>query len=200
MTKCLIDSYQITSNQKFLNIAENIAEFMIKNLWDQNGGFYDKTKKDDEFGALKKLDKPLIENSIVADTFLRLYHLTDKSAYLEKAKKTLDYFSMKYQRYGISAANYGLAIELYLHPMKINIIGSKKDDITHQFLIESLKTYNPLKVLEIVDPETNTERLESLRYPKTKKPITYVCYEGNCKSIKNPEQIKNIVGGKMNGP
>ncbi|MEJ2240620.1 MAG: DUF255 domain-containing protein, partial [Candidatus Bathyarchaeota archaeon] len=42
MTKCLIDSYQITSNQKFLDIAENIAEFMIKNLWNKNGGFYDK--------------------------------------------------------------------------------------------------------------------------------------------------------------
>ncbi len=199
MTKCLIDCYQITSNQKFLNVAENIAEFMIKNLWDENGGFYDKTKKDNAFGALKNLDKPLIENSIVAESFLRLYHLTENSTYLEKAKKTLNYFATNYNRYGITGATYGLAIELYLHPMKIHIIGSKKDDITHQFLIESLKTYNPLKVLEIVDPEINTKRLDSLRYPKTEKPIAYVCYEGKCKSIKNPEKIKNIVGGKTNG-
>ena len=196
MAKCLIDSYQITSNQKFLKIAENIAEFMIKNLWDRNGGFYDRIKKDNEFGALKNLDKPLGENSVAADMFLRLYHLTGKSTYLERAKKTLNYFASNYQRYGINAASYGLTIELYLHPMKIHIIGSKKDEKTRQFLTESLKTYNPLKVLEIVDPEINTKRLDSLGYPKTKKPITYVCYEGTCKSIKNPEKIKIIIGRK----
>lgn len=199
MTKCLIDSYQITSNQKFLDIAENIAEFMIKNLWDKNGGFYDKTKKINEIGALKQLDKPLGENSVAADMFLRLYHLTDKSKYLEKAKKTLNYFATNYKRYGITAASYGLAVELYMNPMKINIIGSKEDEITHQFQTECLKTYNPLKVLEIVDPEKNSERLELLGYPETERPITYVCYEKTCKSIKNPEKISSIVGGKKDG-
>ena len=199
ITKCLIDSYQITSNQKFLDIAENIAEFMIKNLWDKNGGFYDKTKKINEIGALKQLDKPLGENSVAADTFLRLYHLTDKSTYLEKAKKTLNYFATNYKRYGITAASYGLAVELYMNPMKINIIGSKEDEKTHQFLTECLKTYNPLKVLEIVDPEKNSERLELLGYPETERPITYVCYEKTCKSIKNPEKISSIIGGKTDG-
>lgn len=196
MTKCLIDIYQITSNQEFLEIAEDFAGFMIKNLWDENGGFFDKTKKINEFGALKHLDKPLGENSVAAITFLRLYHLTGKPIYLQKAKKTLNYFATNYQRYGINAASYGLAVELYLHPMKINIIGSKKDEITRKFLTESLKTYNPLKVVEIVDPDINVKRFDSLGYPKTNKPTIYICYEGTCKAIKNPEKIKIIIGGK----
>ncbi|MEJ2272414.1 MAG: glycoside hydrolase family 76 protein, partial [Candidatus Bathyarchaeota archaeon] len=189
MTKCLIDIYQITSNQKFLDIAEKFAEFMIKNLWDETGGFFDKTKETNDFGALKHLDKPLGENSIAAEAFLKLHHLTNKTIYFEKAKKTLNYFGTIYQRYGIMAASYGLTMELYLHPMKIHIIGSKKDEMTQQFLTESLKTYNPLKVIEIIDPDKNSKRLETLGYPKTEEPTTYVCYEGTCKSIKTPIKI-----------
>lgn len=59
-----------------------------------------------------------------------------------------------------------------MNPMKIHIIGSKKDEMTRQFLTECIKTYNPLMVLEIIDLEKNSERLELLGYPETEGPIT----------------------------
>ncbi len=197
MMKCLIDSYQTTADRKFLTKAGSLAEFMLNNLWSDTGGFYDKPKESRALGALKLLDKPLNENSIATSAFLKLHHYTDNQRYLKAAKKTLEYFSSDIQRYGIMGAVYGLAVELYLHPMQIHIVGSLKDNNTHRFLQESLTTYNPLKVVEVIDPAADAERLKTLGYPVADPPTAYVCFEGTCNSVENPEKIgKTIVWRK----
>lgn len=181
--KCLIDTYQSTSNRNFLNYGESIAKFMLNNLWDDAGGFYDRPKNAESLGALKTLDKPLDENSVAADAFLRLYYLTAKEKYLEPARRTLEHFASTYQRYGILAAAYGLAVELYLRPVQIHIVGPKKASATLRLLNESLRVYNPLKVIEILDPATDAARLTNLKYPATKTPRAYVCFEGTCTPV-----------------
>jgi uncharacterized protein YyaL (SSP411 family) len=196
MMACLIDSYKITSDRKFLDRAERVAEFMLDKLWSSTGGFYDKPKETGAFGALELLDKPLNENSVAADAFLRLHHYTGKQEHLETAKKTLECFASGYQRYGIMGAVYGLAVELYLYPMQIHIVGSLKDDVTRRFLMESLRAYNPLKVVEVIDPTSDTERLKNLGFPFTEKPTAYVCFEGTCNSVEDPEEIAKTMWRK----
>jgi uncharacterized protein YyaL (SSP411 family) len=193
MIKCLIDSYQVSSDRKFLDNAESLALFMLDNLWDDAGGFYDKPKDVGAFGALKLLDKPLEENSVAADTFLRLHHLTGKQEYLEISKKTLEFFASDYQRYGIMGAVYGLAVELFLRPVQIHVIGSLKDGVTRRFRSDSLKAYNPLKVVETLDPVLDHDRLNALGYPVTETPTAYVCFEGTCKTVKDPKNIAKSI-------
>jgi uncharacterized protein YyaL (SSP411 family) len=195
MMKCLVDSYQVTSERKFLDHAESLANYILCKLWDDNGGFYDKPEETRAFGALKTLDKPLDENSVAADTFLRLHHLTGKKEYLETARKTLEYFASNYQRYGIMAAVYGLAVEYYLHPMQVHIVGPRDDPVTRRFRSASLRAYNPLKVVEVIDPSVDSERLRQLGYPATEKPTAYVCFKGTCNSVQNPEDIMKKIGG-----
>ncbi len=189
MIRCLIDVYQSTADRKFLKYAESIAHYMLNNLWNDAGGFYDRPKKTGALGALKVSYKPLDENSLAANAFLRLYHLTGREKYLEPARITLEHFASSYQRYGILAAAYGLAVELYLRPVQIHIVGPQKDSVTRRFLNESLKVYNPMKVIEILDPAADTERLTNLKYPVTEKPMAYVCSEGTCILVENPEGI-----------
>ncbi len=195
MVKCLIDGYQVTSDRKFLDYAESLAQFMLDKLWDAAGGFYDKPKETGGFGALKLLDKPLDENSVAADAFLRLHHLTGKQKYLETAKKTLEYFASNYQQYGIMAAVYGLAVELYLLPMQIHIVGSLKDGVTRRFRGESLRAYNPLKIVETLDPVLDRDRLKTLGYPITETSTAYVCFEGKCASVASPKEVAGKIGG-----
>ena len=145
---------------------------------------------------MKLQDKPLEDNSVAADAFLRLYHLTGKQKYLEAAKKTLEYFASDYERYGIIGAVYGLAVELYLHPMQVHIVGSMKDAVTSQFRDESLRTYNPLKVVETLDPVLDRDRLKALGYPATESPTAYVCFEGTCNSVEDPKEIRERLGSK----
>ncbi len=196
MIRCLIDTYQSTSDRKYLSYAEKIAKLMLTNLWNNAGCFYDRPKTTEALGALKILNIPLDENSFAADAFLKLHYLTGKKKYLKTAKRILEYFSSNYQRYGIIAATYGLAAELYLRPMQIHIVGQKKDPLIHIFLDESLKVYNPLKVIEILDPTEDTERLTNLKYPITETPTAYVCFERTCTSVENPEEIAKIIKPK----
>jgi hypothetical protein len=189
MIKCLIDAYQSTADRKFLSSAEIIAQFLLNNLWSNSGGFYDRPKNAKALGSLKALIKPFDENSIAADVFLRLHYLTGKERFLEVAKQTLEYFASIYQRYRLLAATYALAVELYLRPVQLHIVGSSKDPTTRQSLKESLKIYTPLKVIEILDPNRDVKRLAALKYPLDKTPMAYVCFAGTCSSMENPKNI-----------
>ena len=201
MLRCLIDCYQVSSDRTFLDNANRLAEFMLSTLWDESGGFYDKPKEAEAFGALSLLDKPIEENSVAADTFLRLHHLTGKQTYFEAAKKTLEYFVSSYQQYGIMGAVYGLAIDMYLHPMEIRIVGSLKIAVTRRFRSEILKAYNPLKVVETLDPSLDSDRLNALGYPIVETPTAYVCFERKCISVEDPKKLAKLleIGGKRDG-
>jgi uncharacterized protein YyaL (SSP411 family) len=193
LLRCLIDCYQLTLERKFLDRAECVACFMLDKLWSETGGFYDKPKDADVFGALKLLDKPLEENSVAVDGLLRLHYLTGKDDYLEAARKTLEFFVSSIEGYGIMGCVYGLAAELYLHPMQVHIVGSRKDYVTRRFLTESLKAYNPLKVVEVIDPNVDTERLREFGYPVADAPTAYVCFGGKCGLVEAPEEMGEAV-------
>ena len=195
MAKCLIDCYQVTSDRKFLGNAESLADFMLTKLGDNDRGFYDKIKEADAFGALKLLDKPFNENSVAAEVFLRLSYLTGKEKYFKVAEKTLEHLAITYQRYGIIASVYGLSVELLLHPMQVHIVGSRKDSMTNKLRVESLKSYNPLKVVETLDPILNSDRLKVLGYPVADVPTAYVCFEGKCTSVENPNELEKKIRG-----
>jgi uncharacterized protein YyaL (SSP411 family) len=203
LLRCLIDCYQLTLERKFLDRAEGVADFMLNKLWSETGGFYDKPKEADVFGALKLLDKPLEENSVAADGLLRLYYLTGKDGYLEASRKTLEFFVSSIEGYGIMGCVYGLAAELYLHPMQVHIVGSRKDYVTRRFLTESLRAYNnPLKVVQVIDPDVDTKRLQGFGYPVSDTPTAYVCFGGKCSLVEEPEKMGKAVksfGGEDDG-
>ena len=195
MVRCLLDCYQVTFDRKFLEKAESVSAFMLDKLWDSNNGaFFDKPEEDDALGALKLLDKPLEENSVAADSFLRLYHLTGNQKYLETAKRTLEFFVDDYQRYGIMGAVYGLAVERFLQPIQIHVVGSRKEKTTDLLLKECLKAYNPLKIIELVEPEQDKDRLKVLGYPVSDVPTAYICGGGDCRSVDDPEKVAEIIG------
>ncbi|MFZ7136966.1 MAG: thioredoxin domain-containing protein [archaeon] len=189
MLQCLIDCYQVTSEKKYLDYAQKLAQFMFNKLWDSTGGFLDKPEDTNAFGALKKSDKPLEENSITAQAFLKLYHITGNSTYLEKAKKTLEYFVSSAKRYGIMASSYGIAAELYLRPVQVHIIGNSKDSATLDLKDQGLKTYNAVKTVETIDPILDEQRLKALGYPAPKEPTAYVCSEGKCTSTTKANEV-----------
>ncbi len=194
MVRCLTDAYQFTSETRFLIYAATITDFMIKNLWDNAGGFYDRLKDPRALGALKTLSKPFDENSIASYALLQLYHLTGKEIYLEFARRNLECHFQNYKQYGITAAPYGLTVEFYLHPVRIHIVGSPEDPLTCQFREESLRAYNPLKVTQVLDPAVDIERLKEWNYPNDGTPKAYVCQKGTCKLVEDPQDIhKKII-------
>ncbi|MFA5364516.1 MAG: DUF255 domain-containing protein [Candidatus Bathyarchaeia archaeon] len=196
MVKCLTDCYQVSMEKKFLDKALTIAQFMLDRLWDADeGGFFDKPVDGDALGALKLLDKPLEENSAAVEAMLRLHHFTGEQHFLDTAKRVLDFFAVNVQRYGVMGAVYGLAVEMYLRPLVVHVVGSKKDETTKQFVVKCLKTYYPLKVVQVLDPNQDKVRLAALGYPAGDVPLAYVCFGGTCNTVNDPNKVADYIKG-----
>jgi len=121
---CLIDVYLAAQNKEYLEKANEIAEFILKNFYDNKYyGFFDKTLKEEDFGALKHRDKQFLENSFCAIVFLRLHFLTKNESYRNAAEKTLLHFADSYLNYGYFAAMYAIAVDMLLNQTK-NLINT----------------------------------------------------------------------------
>ena len=122
---CMIDAYFITQNKKYLETVENerfsreikeIAEFILKNFYDEkNYGFFDRILKEEDLGTLKHRNKLFLENSFCAVVFLRLYYLIKEDRYKQAAEKALLYFADSYLNFGYFAAVYATAIDMLLN-------------------------------------------------------------------------------------
>ena len=110
---CLIDAHLATQNNKYLEKANEIAGFILRNLYDKKShGFFDRILKEEDFGILRHRDKQFLENSFCAIVFLRLHFLTKSEDYKQAAENTLLNFANSYLNYGYFAAAYAIAIDM----------------------------------------------------------------------------------------
>jgi hypothetical protein len=83
--------------------------------------------------------------------------------------------------------------------MQIHVIGSKESGLTKCLLEQCLKAYYPIKVVEVVDPDQNMQRLKKLGYHATGVPRAYVCFGGSCSLVEDPNKIGEHIRGKTDG-
>lgn len=85
--------YEVLGDEKFLSVAEKIAQYTLKNLYDWNsGGFFERNSPDTNLyapGENIDLSKPTEENGIIAYALLKLYKQTGDIEYLNAGIKTL---------------------------------------------------------------------------------------------------------------
>src|SRR5437016_11360929 len=90
MLHSLLDAYEYSSKRAYLEKAITIADDSIEKLDDKtSGGFYDIPIEDSNLGELKIRDKPIDENSIMANGLLRLSWLLERTDYAAIAGKAL---------------------------------------------------------------------------------------------------------------
>lgn len=120
----LIDAYFATQNQEYLDKIKGIAEFVLKNFYDnKNHGFFDRISKEGDLGILKHKDKQFLENCFAAVVFLRLNLISKNESYKNAAEKALLYFADSYLNYGYFAAIYAIAVDRLLDGnTKVNLI------------------------------------------------------------------------------
>jgi hypothetical protein len=128
MVIACLDAYEASSDLSYFNFARKIADAMIDRFHDQtSGGFFDiatTTNVDDAelLGALTARRKPLQDsptpagNPAAAIGLLRLHAFTNATKYHDIAEDTLEAFAGIAEHYGLFAATYGIALNMYLHP------------------------------------------------------------------------------------
>jgi uncharacterized protein len=177
----LIDAYEFSGKAGYLEAAIKAADECIENLNDKDQqGFYDIPSSHWNLGELKIRDKPIDENSLVATALLRLFGIIGKEQYATVAGRTLNLFNQDYERYGLAASSYALAVDSYLNgPIGITIVAAPKSKEFMQLKNKAMKIYSARRYISYLSPAKDSKRITALGYDNT-TPAAYICVGKTC--------------------
>jgi uncharacterized protein YyaL (SSP411 family) len=178
----LLDAYEYSGKSVYLEKAIALADDSIEELSDKaSGGFYDIPLDGSTLGELKTRDKPIDENSMMANALLRFSWLLDRTDYATVAGKALRLFNGDYERYGVAGASYAQALDSYINgPIGITIIASLKSKESSAFKAGSLKLYSGRRYVRYLDPTKDSDQINRLGFDGAKAPVAYVCAGKTC--------------------
>lgn len=195
--KTLSYAYECTGKEEFLKTAQDLMKTAAGKLYDsEHGGFFDTVVDPNAPGFLSKPAKPLDENALAARTLIKLFHITGDEIYRKQAEDTLKRFVQIYPQFGFMASDYALAVDAFLNePTLVRIVGSLEKPQTKGLLAEAQRAYEPRKIVQILDPERNSETINELGYPNTGQPTAYICIGKVCTApITEPRQVPLELG------
>jgi uncharacterized protein YyaL (SSP411 family) len=165
----LVALYELTLDPKWLDAAVQIADRMIEQFWDPDGGFYF-TSKDHE--SLLTRTKDFFDNatpagnSVAADVLLRLAAILEREDYRKKAEDIFLTAAGLLKQYASGFGRMLAALDFYIGPSKEIVIAGSPD----AFLEVLRKRYLPRTVVVRQD-----------RPMIDGKPTVYVCENFTCK-------------------
>jgi len=174
-----IAAYEHTADVRWLTLAEKLAAFIARNLVDKYG-LHDRLSQPDDLGELANKQRPLEDNTMAAHLFTSLAILTDNEKYMKTAETILLGLSGAFETYGHLAASYAIAVEHFLHPVKIIIIGKAADDKTKRLWHAALKAVDPCTDVLLLDVEKDKKQIAEAAYPTSRLPVAFLCAGKRC--------------------
>jgi len=194
--KALLDAHEVTGDSECLERALELARFIVERFADrENGGFYDVWDEVQDVGRLKDRQKSIQDNTVCAEVFLRLHHLTREEDYLTIAQATFEAFVSGYPHMGYFAAGYARQVDTLLNPpAEVNIVGDPSSGAELHRAALSLDV--PARVVQLLDPSRDRERLEELSLPAEPAPAAYACAGTMCSPpVTQPDALAEAVRG-----
>jgi uncharacterized protein YyaL (SSP411 family) len=184
----LLDLYEASYEQRYLQMANEVTASMIKIFYDnEKGGFFDISGNDKSLLINSKEDYDGPEpagNSIAILNLLRLAQYTDDKDYYEKAKRSLEFFSGSMSKNPTSLTKMLSALSFYLYkPKQIIITGNTDSPETKALINEVNNQFIPGKILIVaskIDDESLIPYLSGIIVDKN-TPMAYVCENYACK-------------------
>jgi uncharacterized protein YyaL (SSP411 family) len=188
----LLDAYEVIGTERYLSLARKMIDRTLATNWDgEAAGFFDIPQGDGKLAPLGLPQKPIQDsptsaaNSTAMRVLIRLNQITGDESYLTYAEQALKHFGSVCKDYGIFAAAYFHALDVFLNPpAHIVIIGRKDDPRTSALHETALQTYRPDKIVQLYDPEAaNEAKLPSVvssMLASSKVPSAFVCTNFVC--------------------
>ena len=185
-TNALLDLFETNPNKKYLELAIYYADYLLEHFWDENEKNFFFTADNHEQLIIRTkniYDLSLPSgNSVAANTFLRLYHMTQNNRYLDVSVKIMKSLSTMAAENPFGFGQLLIAMYLYLqNPTEITLLNEENHEIytnlTRRFLPESILVTIP-----------NAEYMEDLakyaffagkEYDKTKTTV-FICKNFTC--------------------
>lgn len=182
--KAYSSAYFISGNQKYIDLLLSLLQKSIESLWHhENGGFYDRSHNDKEYGELKRRQKPFILNSKIAELLILCSSITDNNRWRKMADEILDLYAGVYKSHSIFSASYASAFFFTKAPsLQLNIIGKNSSQETTSLLKTAYNFYYPGKCLILLDPERDSKRIKNMGFNSGVIPVVYPCEGRRCYS------------------
>jgi len=205
-----LDAYEVTADLSYFKFACRIADKMLANFHDPDGGFSDTPSGGQILGALEARRKPLQDsptpggNSAAAIALLRLYSYTNDARYHDSAEDTLQAFAGIVEHYGMFASTYAIALDMYLSPhTQVVVAGSGEQ--AERLLAVAVEQFSLNKSVlhlaqgEIVPqmlPPALAETIPNLPEMKQGKTVAVVCSNFTCQPpFLDPAELQRALAG-----
>ena len=112
MASAQIDAYDATGNIVYAMMAQELAHYAIRTMWDEEqGGFFDRSLANDEerIGLMGDRLKPFVANCEAAGVLRRLADVSGEAAFVDRANAALSAIAPQAGDQGPLAAHYLLA-------------------------------------------------------------------------------------------
>ena len=107
-----LDAFEATGNVVYEMMAEELAHYALRTMWDEtSGGFFDRIHDDGDVGLLRQRVKPFVANCQAARMLRRLAATSGESQFAEYAGVTSAAMARVAPAQGPLAAYYLLAVE-----------------------------------------------------------------------------------------
>ncbi|HEY4612177.1 MAG TPA: thioredoxin domain-containing protein, partial [Bacteroidota bacterium] len=188
--QALLDAFEATGSMRFFDEAERLMGTTVELFWDHDAhGFADIPHTTATLGALQVKNKPVQDsptagaNAVAILALLRLYSVTEKTEYRERAEQALRFFSGSVKNQGVFAATYFLALEMFLkQPPHIVVVAPSEDALGNALFQVAVTAYHPTAIVTRIDPEkpgTISRTIKSMLASYT-KPAAFICANFVC--------------------
>ena len=208
-----LNLYQATGDSETLQTAIQVVESIQRLFGASGGGYHDVCDISSNPEPMMRPVKPVLENSLLAEALIRLSCLTGLQDLEQRARDTLSLF------WGVAPGSSYLGPPglrrmeedeevLYLPaapvwakawdmlqrgPVHFVLVGSSSDRRTRPLLKSALRVYAPHKVVQVLDPQNDKDRVEDLGFPVDGPPALYVCMSGMCMApVYTPAQVRSL--------
>jgi uncharacterized protein YyaL (SSP411 family) len=181
--------YEATFESRWIGDALQLADVMIDQFWDADGGGFFYTGRDHERLIARGKDphdNALPSGNAVAVTaLLRLVKLTGRSDLQERAETTLRLYAQLLQAHPFAAGQMLLALDFFLGPVQeFAVVGEPDCDETHRVLRAIHAGFRPNKVVAL-RPVRGSVREDLLgllegRFAIGGRTTTYLCENYTC--------------------
>ncbi|MBF6600377.1 MAG: thioredoxin domain-containing protein [Dehalococcoidia bacterium] len=176
----LLDAYETAGRPQDFARAQALARWMVEHLSDEGDGFFDTPRGHGSLGRLASRQKPVKENAVAAEVFIRLGRLTHDPAYAEVARRTLLQFTEIIDAQGYFAAAYAVAVDRFLHTgADVKIVGDAAAPGTAVLRAAALTLQVADRSVRVIDP-VDAAALAAEALPAQPSPAAYVCYGTLC--------------------
>ncbi|HEX2330302.1 MAG TPA: thioredoxin domain-containing protein [Candidatus Angelobacter sp.] len=210
MVIACLDAYEASGDLTYYEFARKIADRMIARFEDKDeGGFFDVPNDGAAaLGALTARRKPLQDsptpagNPAAAIGLIRLYAYSNHGSYQESVERTLEAFAGIAEHYGLFAATYGMALDMYLHPhTQVVIVGSgeaaeklKAAAVAPFSFYKSVVHLREGEVVPQMLPPAFAETIPNIPGIKGKKALAVLCTNFACQPpITDTEELKKAL-------